>query len=174
MSRDMESKHFPGLKGQSSVPLSEGDREGLNSGISFDQKLHRFMDWTKNHSGDLSPSDRNTGEAMAAELQGAYRQATHGGVYKEGEQNFISRLIDSTPTKFFNEIRVMPQLQAISSENQARVDQLAKSKGFEGYGSPAAKSQGSPQKSSGPKEGTTSTSKSGKPMIWQNGQWNYK
>lgn len=174
MSKDMESKHFPGLKGQSSVPLDSAAREGLNSGISFDQKIHRFMDWTKNHSGDLSPSDRNTGEAMAAELQGAYRQASRGGVYKEGEQNFISKLIDSTPTKFFNEIRVMPQLEAIAKENQYHVDQFAKSQGFEGYGSPTAKSQGSPQQSSGGiKEGTKTTSKSGKPVVWKNGQWNY-
>lgn len=131
--KDLEEKHFPGLPGQASVPLTPGDREAINSGIDFDQKLHRFMDWTKNHSGDLSPSDRFKGAALAAELQGAYRQATHGGVYKEGEQNFISKLIDSEPTKFFNSIRVMPQLQAIAHENHARVNQLVKSKGFPGY-----------------------------------------
>lgn len=131
--KDLEDKHFPGLKGQASIPLNGADREAINSGIDFDQKLNRFMDWTKGHSGDLNPAERNAGQALAAELQGAYRQATHGGVYKEGEQNFISKLIDQEPTKFFNNIRVMPQLKAISGENQARVNQLVKSKGFEGY-----------------------------------------
>lgn len=133
IAKDIEEKHFPGLKGQSTIPLNGSDRESINSGIDFDQKLNRFIDWTKKHSGDLNPQDRKAGQAMAAELQGAYRQATHGGVYKEGEQNFISKLIDSTPTKFFNEIRVLPQLNTISNENRSRVNQLVKSKGFQGY-----------------------------------------
>lgn len=133
LANDNEEKHFPGLPGKSSVPLTSADRDSINSGMDFDQKLHRFIDWTKSHSGDISPTDRHAGQAMAAELQGAYRQATHGGVYKEGEQNFISKLIDSEPTKFFNEIRVVPQLNAIASENQKRVNQLVQSKGFPGY-----------------------------------------
>lgn len=146
VAQNMEQKHFPGLKGQASIPLSGDDREQLNSGITFDQKLQRFMDWTQKHSGDVNPKERRQGEAMAAELQGAYRQATHGGVYKEGEQNFISKLIDSTPTKFFNSIRVLPQLKAISEENKSRVDQLAKSKGFQGYQTTQSEKQ--PQNSS--------------------------
>lgn len=135
IANDREDKHFSssGVQGQASVNLTSADRDSINSGIEFDQKLHRFMDWTKGHSGDLNPTDRNAGQALASELQGAYRQATHGGVYKEGEQNFISKLIDSDPTKFFNEIRVMPQLRAIAGENQSRVNQLVKSKGFQGY-----------------------------------------
>ena len=79
-----------------------------------------------------------TGQTLAAELQGAYRQATHGGVYKEGEQNFISKVITDNPTAFFNKVRVLPQLKALSQENQARVDQLVKSKGFSGYQGTAA------------------------------------
>jgi hypothetical protein len=133
MAENLESKHMPGLSGQASVPLNGEDRDKISSGIAFDQKLERFIDWTKNHSGDLSPSDRNAGRALANELQGAYRQATHGGVYKEGEQNFISKIIDSEPTKFFNSVRVMPQLKALSIENKQRVDQFVKSKGFDGY-----------------------------------------
>lgn len=136
--KDLEEKHFPGLKGQATIPWTSEERNKMNSGIEFDQKLHRFMDWTKTHSGDLNPQDRNAGQALASELQGAYRQATAGGVYKEGEQNFISKLIDSTPTKFFNEVRVLPQLKAISGENQAKINQLAKSKGYEGYSSPSS------------------------------------
>ena len=72
-------------------------------------------------------------EWRAAELQGAYRQATNGGVFKQGEQNFISKLIDSTPTKFFNEIRVLPQLGVIAKDNQRRLDTKLKGMGFEGY-----------------------------------------
>lgn len=125
--------HQPGIPGNSSTPLTDANREAISSGTDFDKKLSRFMGWTQGHSGSLSPSDRHTGETMAAELQGAYRQATHGGVYKEGEQNFISKLIDSEPTKFFNNIRVLPQLQALSSEHKARMNNLVSNLGFSGY-----------------------------------------
>jgi hypothetical protein len=163
MAKQREEHHYPGLSGQSSVPLSNDDRDALTTGTQFQQKLERFMNWTGSHSGDLSPSDRNAGTAMAAELQGAYRQATHGGVYKEGEQNFISKLIDSTPTKFFNSIRVMPQLKALSDENKQRIDSKAKSLGFDGYGPAAQQSQSMP-----------STSKSGRPIVWRDGKAFYK
>lgn len=172
MAKNAEEKHFPGIKGQASVPLSTEDRNSINSGIEFDQKLHRFMDWTKNHSGDLNPADKNAGQAMAAELQGAYRQATHGGVYKEGEQNFISKVIDSDPTKFFNSIRVMPQLKIVANENESRLNQLVKSKGFQGYASPQAQSGGGSSGTSH-SDGDTGVFK-GKPVVFQNGKWTYK
>lgn len=145
IAKDMESKHFPGIKGQSSLPLSDDDRTQINSGITFQKQLQRFQDWTKTHSGDLSPSDKNEGQALAAGLQGAYRQATHGGVYKSGEQDFISNIIDSDPTKFFNKIRVMPQLAAVQKDAAAQLDQLAKSKGFSGYSGVQSSGSSSPQ-----------------------------
>jgi hypothetical protein len=128
-----DQRHFPGLSGQSSVPLSGSDREYLGNGISFQRQLDNFRQWASTHSGDLSPKDKKEGQALAADLQGAYRQATHGGVYKEGEANFISKLIDSNPTKFFNSIRVLPSLKAISDDNRTRIDQYAKNVGFSGY-----------------------------------------
>lgn len=130
---DLEEKHYPGIPGQASMPLSGDDRVQIHSGMAFDRSLNNFRNWAKTHSGDLSPSDMNYGHALAADLQGAYRQATHGGVYKEGEQNFISGIIDETPTKFFNSVRVLPKLDAASDANKQRLDQLLKDKGFQGY-----------------------------------------
>lgn len=159
--QELEEKHVPGVPGQASVPLTASDREAIQSGNEFHQSLKRFMDWTSKHSGDLSPSDMNTGKAMAAELQGKYRNATHGGVFKEGEQNFIGSIIDSKPTKFFNSIRVMPQLQALYNENQQKMDSLLKSKGFPGL---PQEQQNSVQ------EGQTGNWK-GQPAVFKNGKW---
>ena len=157
LAENMESKHFPGIAGQASVPLAGADREYLSSGTTFQKQLDDFKDWTKKHSGDLSPSDRKEGMARAADLQGAYRQATHGGVYKEGEANFISKLIDSTPTKFFNSIRVTPSLEALSSDNKARVNQYAKNLGFAGTDDKGGSNQASsaPEERFDPKTGKT-------------------
>lgn len=128
-----EQKHMPGIKGQASIPLTPQDRDEILAGTQFQSQMKRFIDWTKGHSGDLSPSERKEGEALAAQLQGAYRLATKGGVYKEGEQGFISNIIDSTPTKFFNSIRVIPSLQAVQRESATQLDERVKSKGFKGY-----------------------------------------
>lgn len=168
LAKDLEDKHFPGIKGQATVPLSSGDRDAINSGVTFDKQLSNFIDWTKGHSGDLNPKDKKEGQAMAAELQGAYRQATHGGVFKEGEQNFISKLIDDDPTKFFNEIRVLPSLKAIQNTSRGRLDQLVKSKGFQGY-QPQSNTS-----SSAPSQAQPSTSKSGRPIEYRNGKAYYK
>ncbi len=162
MAEDRESKHLPGVDGQASVPLSSMDRDRINAGVTFQKQLTNFIDWSKKHSGDLSPTDRNTGEAMAAQIQGAYRKATDGGVYKEGEQGFISSIIDSTPTKFFNSIRVMPQLSAVKNDSQLQLDQLLKSKGFKGYKG---------EKEASKFEGKTIVDGKGNRQIMKNGKW---
>lgn len=127
-------RHYPGFQGSASNALSGGDKEQIASGVTFQKQLQRFMDWTSKHRGDLNPADIKEGHALAAGLQGAYRQATHGGVYKSGEQDFISSIIDSNPTKFFNQIRVMPALNAVQRDSRAQFDDYLKGKGFsKGY-----------------------------------------
>jgi len=130
---ELESKHYPGFKGQASLPLSESDREKFEKGINFDQQLDRFTRWTKKHSGALNPVDIATGSAMAAELSSAYRDSIHGGVFKPGEQSFIGSVIDPNPTKFFNAVRVIPKLEVAKKNHLATMHNLAKSKGFEEY-----------------------------------------
>ncbi len=165
--KDLEEKHVPGLKGQASAPLSGAEKDAINSGIEYDQQLHRFMDWTKKHSGDLSPTDMKTGAAMAKLLSNAYRGATDGGVYKSGEQTFINQIIDPDPTKFLNNIRVMPSLDVLANESKAHLNQFLKSKGTLSYEPSAAKTQ-----EHGPKEGQTATNKkTGQTLTFRNGKW---
>lgn len=142
--REQRHVNIPGITGNASRPLTDADHDKILTGVDFDQKLGRFIDWTKAHNGSLNLGERNKGAALAAELQGAYRQATHGGVYKEGEQNFIGQLIDSTPTKFFNQIRVIPQLQALQSEHRARMNNITKDYGL-GYQGAGGATQTQPQ-----------------------------
>lgn len=124
-----EAKHVPGL-GNASLPITPNDKERINSGINFQNELQGFINWSRAHSGSLNPSERNEGQAMAAQLQAAYRNATNGGVYKEGEQNFISKIITDNPTAFFNEVRKIPQLEAVQRESKAQLNQELKSKGI--------------------------------------------
>jgi hypothetical protein len=159
-------RHVPGL-GEASVPVSDADRETLQSGQFFDQKLQRLIDFTKTHgeTAALHPVDRRVGETLAAEAQGGYRQATHGGVFKEGEQNFISKLISSDPVGNLNKFTVLPQLEALQQENRARVSQKAQSLGLPGYGGSQPQTQSQP---------AAQVSKSGKPIVQRGGKWYYK
>lgn len=128
----IESHHLPGVKGQSSRPLSADDRDQALTGMQFKSQLGDFIKWTKDHSGDLSPTDRNVGQTMAKEIQSSYRASINGGVFKKGEQAFIDGIIDSDPTKFFNEIRVLPSLQTVKADTDKKLDQRMKSYGFKG------------------------------------------
>ncbi len=139
---DRAARHLPGVKGQASIPLTSQDREEILSGTQFQDQLQRFMDWTKKHSGDLSPKDRAEGQSLAVQLNGAYRMATKGGTYSPSEEGFISKVIDETPTKFFNEIRVLPKLQAVQRESRAQLDERMKSKGLPGYEGPSVAQKG--------------------------------
>lgn len=165
-----EQRHMPGIEGQSSIALTDKDRTEINHMQTLKGALQRFEVFVKDHSGSLSPSDRKTGQALAAQLQGAYRQATNGGVYKEGENKFIGSIIDQDPARFFNAIFVAPKIKAINSEFDHQMDQFLKSKGFEGM--KAVKKEAA-QPTQGLKEGQTGTYQ-GKPVVVENGKWKFK
>lgn len=131
LAKDMESKHVAGIPGSASVELSATNRSDLEAKANFDQKLADYISFAKQHSGSIDPRISAQGAAKAAELQGLYRQATNGGVYKEGEAHFISQLIDPKPTKFFNNLRgVIPKAQALQQSNLESLNTLKQSLGF--------------------------------------------
>lgn len=171
---ERESKHIPGVQGQASMPVNQSTRDQINKAHVFRAQMNDFMNWTKSHSGDLNPADYQEGLAKAANLQAAYRDNTNGGVFKEGEQNFISKIIDSDPTKFFNKVRVMPGLKAVADDNETKLNAVLKTQGFPTQKSQSQSAAGkqAPQKA-GPVEGSTATS-GGKPIIFRNGKWGPK
>lgn len=128
-----QERHFPGLKGQASVALSQDEREKVGAGINFQRQLNNLIDFTKKHSGSLNPAQIREGAALAAGLSAPFREVTHGGVYKAGEQDFIGKSIDADPTKFFNKIRVLPKLLAVQKQAEDQLDQRVKNLGYEGY-----------------------------------------
>ena len=166
--KDIESKHVPGFEGQASHELSGSDRQDLQTHSLFDQKVRQFYNWAQQHNGSLDPRTVAEGQALAADVQNAYRATTNGGVFRPGEQSFIEKSIDPDPTKFFNNLRVLPKLKGVIDSNQATTDALAKSHGFNGY----KPQQAAPQQS-GPADGATGTY-NGKPVIRKNGKWMYQ
>ena len=126
-----EAHHVAGIPGQSSVALTPENRDALQSKQFFDQRLGDFINFANQNSGSLDPRVISVGKAKANELNGLYRNATHGGIYKEGEANFINQVIDSNPTKFFNVLRgVIPKAQELRQNNSQSLNNYKQNLGF--------------------------------------------
>lgn len=135
-----EEHHIPGVPGVSSVKIDKDDRAVVRDGLHFQEQMQRLIDFTNKHKGVLPDSLENKaiinqGKALAAQALSAYQKAhAGGGVYKEGEADFIRRIIPEDPTALFGEVRVIPQLAAAKAETAHYLDSHLKSIGFrEGY-----------------------------------------
>lgn len=137
--KEMESRYVPGV-GLASTPIPAEVRSQLISKQQFGQAVQDLKSWSAKNSGSLSPSAIAEGRTKAANVQNLYRQGINGGVFKQGEQSFINGIIDSSPDKFFNNIRVLPKLNEAARENDSSLNILKR-----GYGLPTL---AAPQQSS--------------------------
>ena len=127
----MEATHMPGVQGRSSTPLTTDDHNKITAAKTFFDQLDQLRDFAQAHEGSVDPRVMAAGAAYANNLSGAYRNMTAGGVYKSGEQDFIGKMIDPDPTKFFNNIRgVIPKLDATRQYFQTQHNDFLSSKGF--------------------------------------------
>lgn len=128
---DMTARHIPGIKGQASVPLTEGDRQQVTQSQQLMGSLARLKAFSQANPRPSRGSKADIeGKALAAQVQGDFRLATKGGVYKEGEQNFINQVVPGDPTTWNPFAHVTDKIDTVYNETKARNDQLLKAKGF--------------------------------------------
>ncbi len=130
MAKSMEERFVPGV-GMAQIPIPREARDTMIAKQALAQMSNDFYKWAQNHTGSIDPKVVNEGKTKAAELQSLYRNSINGGVFKKGEQEFIDNIIDSDPTKFFNNIRVLPKLKEVIRNNDMQLNVLKK-----GYGLP--------------------------------------
>jgi hypothetical protein len=130
MAKQYEQLLVPSV-GMAKIPVPADVRSEIIGKQTFDKMAQHYVDWVKQNAGSLNPAKIREGAAMAADLQGAYRQASKGGVYKEGEQAFIEQLIPSDPAQFIASIRTLPKLKSLMQSNQGQLNTLK-----QGYGLP--------------------------------------
>lgn len=161
MAKNLRERIVPGVGVSPDQPIPQDVRNQMIQRKNFDNMLQRYHAFAQQHSGSFNPSTVAEGKALAAELQGAYRNASNGGVFKEGEQKFIEKLIPDDPTQLLANFRTNPKIKELVTSNQAQLDQLK-----QGYGMPvqhqAPQSQ-IPDGSRGTYKGTQ--------VIRQNGKW---
>lgn len=129
MANSIQSKYVPSVGGTADSPVPPEIRDK----ITAQQQLHNaavdLYDWSSKHPGELrgiNETDVNTGKAKAANVANLYRAGIHGGVWKPGEQGFIEQSVDPDPTKFLNNIRVLPKLKEVIDSNKASYTTLLK------------------------------------------------
>jgi len=171
LANDRMARHLPGFQGLASKPIDGETQKQVEGQNEFLLKAKQYTDFARKNSmnwANLNIPDRlaisRQGAAMAADLQGAYRRASKGGVFKEGEQNFIERIIPSQPASWqasFNQIPKVEQLiHNVGLERQG----IGQTYGLKPIASPM-------QKQMNPMEGKTASDAQGNKIIMKNGQW---
>jgi hypothetical protein len=144
---DVESKSMPGFSGRAAAPMQPGEKDELRKGAEFTSAMNDLTSWVQAHPNGAipgSPEDQR-GRALAGIVQGKFREATNGGVYKSGEQDFINKLVPEDPSKSFNAYRVLPRVQAVQKEMLNQLNAKARGYGFKGYSGGQTQNQGSSQ-----------------------------
>lgn len=127
--KQMEQHWVPGVGvAGTEVPLAARDnitaKQILNNELmDFKTRIQRLGTIDK---VDPRNPELNALKTKAAEIQSLYRNAINGGVFKKGEQEFIDTIIDSDPSKFFADIRVLPKLDEVMKSNTSQLNVLKK------------------------------------------------
>lgn len=125
----LEERYVPGV-GVASIPVPNDVRDQMIGQQNFSNLIQKMESFAHKNEGSLTPATINEGKVLAAELSAAYRQATKGGTYKEGEQEFINKIIPEDPTAFFGGQRVLPKLKALSESLKQQQGTLNKAYGL--------------------------------------------
>lgn len=130
---EYEEKRFvPGVSGFAAVALEPKDREKIQSDAAFRSKLDGMIAWIKANApnGSIDPKLVAQGAARAADLQSAYRQRANFGSFNVGEKGFINDIIDSDPTRFLNQLIVLPKLSEMQKVAKEGNEELLRFYGF--------------------------------------------
>lgn len=139
MAKDMEAKHVPGV-GQASKEVPADVMKELIGRNDLQHQVQNLRQWAKAHEGSLDPATVSYGDALASQVQDAYRRANGQGVFKESEAHFVKGIVADNPTAFLNKFRVDPKYAALEHSNGATLNSLKR-----GYGLPATEEQETPE-----------------------------
>ncbi len=132
-----EERHVPGF-GSFTNAVPANVRSELIAKQEYDKAARKYIDFAKEHQGNwknLNPKQRleiaRRGAVLGAELQGKYRLKTNGGVYKQGEQEYIQKIIPDNAASWEASFNQIPKVEQTIQNNQADTQNLAKGYGGE-------------------------------------------
>lgn len=110
-----EAKYLPGI-GVAAKPVPDAVVDKLNASHDLANKLAQLENFSREHSNlkDVAtPSVQQTGHALANDVINSYRTATHQGVFKEADQDFLEKGFPMDPTVLFAQYRTLPSYREL-------------------------------------------------------------
>ena len=158
---DIEDKTIPGIPGRAQRPIAGADRDKVVAMKVLSDKAKDVLDFAQAHQGTLNPATRRQGEQKAAELVNFYNQSL-GGALTGYKLPWLESQLTKSYKYFSNILGNNAKLREIKNSNDSRMGTLLGSYGIK---APQAKQTQNPG---------TIMSKSGRPMMQQNGKWIYQ
>jgi hypothetical protein len=163
-----QERHFAGVPQQASTPISQDDRNRVEKMNVLDNKVQDVLNFAVQHRGTVDPSIRKQAAQKAHELTAFYNQSVDSLGMTEGRLNWLDEQVKKNPTSVIRQVLGNnAALREIRDSNRGRRDIL-----MQKYGIPSYPKAAAPQ--GGASEGMTGKSKSGRPIIFKNGQWMYQ
>jgi hypothetical protein len=127
--KEMEKRFIPGV-GFGSVEIPDKVREEVAGRHELEHGIQKLMKFAKEHQGSMNPATIKEGEALANQVQDAYRRANGQGVFREAEADFVKGVIADNPTAFFAKMRTLPKYKAALQMNKAALNSKLQAYGF--------------------------------------------
>lgn len=174
LAEDMEGKHVPGVTGQASITVPPAARDRMSAFNTTLNQLNQAINFKKDNPGaSFSLGDRARAQTLMQNLGNQVRVAEDMGVFKKSEAEMMNQMLGKSPADFLSSIRTDPKLREMLKLKLGEQQNL-----YQQYGlsAPGAQPQGktTPNQSGPGTEGQMGVSKSGRPMVFKNGAWNYK
>ena len=152
--RDYQDKRYvPGF-GHASIEVPGDVRQDLIAKREYDQAARNYIAFAKKHQANwanLNPAQRlaiaRQGGVMGKELAGKYRIKTKGGVYKEGEKEYIAGIIPENAVSWQASFNQIPKIEQTLENNSADINNIAKSYEFKGANSKPSQGEKQPAQS---------------------------
>lgn len=159
-----QDRHIPGIPGQASRPVTEGDRAQLTAMNVLDSKGKDLLNFINQHSGTLNPQQRAVAAQKVEEMKNFYNKSIEGGALTEGRLSWYDKQLRHNPTDYVPQMLGNTQkLKEMVNSNDLRKNILLKSYGYQ-------QPQQSQAQKSNIQEGATGTY-AGKPVVYKNGKW---
>lgn len=161
-----EERSLPGVSGLANRPIPEETRKQILAMDTLDNKGKDVLTYVKKHSGTWNPKTRAVAEQKIEEMKNFYNDSIKGGALTQGRLGWYDEQFAKNPTDILSQVMgSSAKLKEMVDSNATRRDLQIKN--F--FPNSKGKESGSE-----PKEGSVSKSKSGKPIEFRNGKWNYK
>lgn len=171
-----EAHHLAGYSQPAGQPIPQAARDQILAHDKMEQSAAQLKNFVSTHGGAwdrMLPANRAIAAQMVLPIQAGFREGTLGTVYREGEQPLLDKAIHGQPlslAQYF--LQTEPKkLDQLRKTNQEQKNLTVKNLGID---PDSAYSNMQQQQSRQPQEGQSMMSKSGRPITYSNGQWNYK